>query len=119
MSQIRLCTEILPNGVQCTQIALLGQPWCRAHSTPNQRERNADTRKVLAMIANADLFSVAIILGNTIHEFRTRVIPPLHAETIFEAAATRLDQLIVPPSGPSRPAHNSSDEKRLHVVPSK
>ena len=118
MSHIRLCTEILPTDVQCTQIALRGQPWCRAHSTPNQRERNADTRRVVAMIANADLFSVAIILGNTIHEFRTRVIPPLHAETIFEAAATRLDQLIVPPSRPVHPAHNSSDEKRLHVVPS-
>jgi len=119
MSQIRLCTEILPTGVQCTQIALRGQPWCRAHSTPNQRERNADTRRLLAMIANADLFSVAIILGNTIHELRTRIIPPLHAETIFDAAAARLDQLIAPPSRPVYSAPDSSDEKRLHVVPSK
>ena len=34
MSHIRLCTEILPTGVQCTQIALRGQPWCRAHFHP-------------------------------------------------------------------------------------
>ena len=93
-SKVRLCTETLPTGVRCTQIALRGQPWCRAHSTANHRERNTDTRQIIAMISKMDAFAVANMLGQTIYDFRTRTIPPFHAQAIFDAATTRLEQLI-------------------------
>jgi hypothetical protein len=90
---IRFCTEILPAGSHCRQFALRGQRWCHAHAAPHRREQNADARQLIAMIPSMNLFSIAISLGNTVHELRTRVITPLHAQAIFDAATTRLEQL--------------------------
>lgn len=89
----RFCTEILCTGSPCTQFARKGQPWCRAHTDPDLRERNADTREVIAMIAGMDLFTVALTLCNTVYSLRTRLIPPLHAQVILDAAAARLEEL--------------------------
>ncbi len=62
----RRCTEILSAGVQCTQFALRGQPWCRAHAASNQCERNADARQLIAMIRQMNVPTVACGLQNTI-----------------------------------------------------
>jgi len=111
-SKVRLCTETLSTGVRCTQIALRGQPWCRAHSSANHRERNADARQIITMISKMDTFSVANMLGQTMYEFRTRAIPPLQAQAIFDAATTRLEQLIEAEARsagmPARAANNSN-----------
>ena len=107
VSKVRLCTEILPSGRKCRQIALKDQPWCHSHLDPQKRERNAFGRQFIAAIANMDLLSVAITLSNTVHEFRDRAIPPLHASAILEAAAFRLEELIgdlVPQPGPATAA---------------
>jgi hypothetical protein len=90
----RLCTEILSAGTQCTQFALRGQPWCRSHAASSQRERNADARQLIAMIRQMNVVTVACVLQNTVYELRTKVIPPLHAQAIFDAAASRLEHLI-------------------------
>ena len=74
------------------------------------------------MIAKMDLFSVANVLGNTVQELRTRAIPPLHAEAIFEAAIIRLEHLMAAQlsSRPSAdPAPNSIYNNRLHILPLK
>ena len=89
----RLCAEVLSTGSRCKQFALRGQHFCYAHADPMQRERNADARQLVAMIERAELFSVAVILANTVEELRAKTIPPLHAQAIFDAAAARLEQL--------------------------
>ncbi len=93
-SKVRLCADILPTGVQCRQIALKDQPWCHAHAEPGQRERNADGRQLIGMISRMNLLSVAIALANTITELRDRLIPPRHAQAIFDAASARLVELM-------------------------
>ncbi len=90
----RFCAEILATGSQCTQFARKGQPWCRNHSDPRQRERNSDARETVAMILRMDSFNVALALFNTILELRAKLIPPLYAETVFDAAAARLEHLL-------------------------
>src|ERR1700741_3245004 len=93
-SKIRLCADILPTGLRCRQIALKDQPWCHAHAQPGQRERNADGRQIIGMIPRMNLISVTIILANTVAELRSRLVPPRHAQAIFDAAAERLEQLM-------------------------
>ena len=90
----RFCAEILATGSQCTQFARKGQQWCRAHADPVLRERNADTRQLVALVADMELFSVANLLGKIASELRLRLIQPLHAEAVIDAALARLDQLI-------------------------
>ena len=125
MSKVRLCAEILPTGLQCRQIALKDKPWCHSHAGTAGRERNADGRQLVGMIANMDVFSVALVLANTVDELRGRQIPPGHAQAIFDAAAARLDQLLhprsvpQPPPGPAIRDNNSPENKRLHFVPMK
>jgi len=97
---VRLCTEILPTGSQCRQFALRGRPWCREHAEPRQRERTADSRRLVAGMPQADLLTVVCIALNAVHEFRTRVMPPLHAEAILDAAATRIEELILQSAQP-------------------
>jgi len=108
-SKVRLRTETLSTGIRCTQIALRGQPGCRAHTTANHRERNADKRQI---ITKMDALAVASTLGQTMYEFRTRAMPPLQAQAIFDAVATRLEQLIEAEAGsvgsPAVPANNSN-----------
>jgi len=71
-----------------------GQPWCRNHSDPGQRQRSADARAIVAMILKMDSFNVSLALCNTLHELRAKLIPPLYAQTVFEAAAARLEHLL-------------------------
>jgi len=122
---VRLCTEILSTGSQCPQFALRGQPWCRAHADPHQRERNADAREIIARIQYMDIFSIACTLQNTVYELRAKLIPPLHAEAILEAATTRLEQM-TRRSGSgavgllaAAPSDNSHRNNQLHAAPVK
>jgi hypothetical protein len=121
----RLCTEILSSGSRCQQFALKGQPFCYAHADPEQRVRNADARELIASIPYMDLFSVALTLVNTLYALRAKVIPPLHAQAIFGAAATRLedlhDQQVLASRKPAvaAPPPNSNYTNRLHAVPMK
>lgn len=62
--------------------ALRGRPWCRAHADPHQRERNADTREIIARIQYMNIFSIACTLQNTVYELRAKLIPPLQVEAI-------------------------------------
>jgi hypothetical protein len=125
---VRLCTEILPTGSQCKGIALKNQPWCRGHATPEKRERNADSRQIVAMIRDSDVFMVAGILQNTIYELRAKLVPPLHAKAIIDAAMDRLDYLKEEPWLAEEHArltahfgqtNNPNQNNRLHVVPMK
>lgn len=120
---VRLCTEILPTGSQCHQFALRGRPWCRSHAAPHQRERTADTRQIIFMAGHMNVFAVACLLQNTLHELRTKVIPPLHAEAIFDAAVARLEHLKVDEARvmlalsertAAAPADNSRQKNQLH-----
>ena len=113
----RFCAEILATGSQCTQFARKGQHWCRAHSDPRLRERNADTRQHVAWVAGMDLFSVACSLGKIAYELRMRLITPLHAEAVLGAIVARLDQLTAA-TNPSEAA-KSSDNNGLHAAPMK
>lgn len=120
----RLCTEVLSFGAQCTQFALRGQPWCRAHSASNQRERNADARQLIAMIRQMNVPSITRVLQNTVCELRTKDIPPLHAQAIFDAAASRLEQLSEEQArrtraAAARPGDKSHQNNGLQVVPMK
>ena|SRR5277367_4041776 len=90
----RFCAEVLATGSRCTQFARKGQPWCRNHSDPRQRQRNADAREIGAMISKMDSFNVALALSNTLYELRAKLIPPLFAQTIFDAATARLEKLL-------------------------
>ncbi len=90
----RFCAEILATGSRCTQFARRGQPWCRNHSDPGQRQRNADARAIVAMILKMDSFNVSVALSNTLYELRAKLIPPLYAQTVFDAAAARLEHLL-------------------------
>jgi len=89
----RFCAEILATGSQCTQFARKGQPWCRAHTDPHLRERNADTREFIAWLAHQDLFGLANGLGKVASELRLKLITPLHAEAVLDALLVRLDEL--------------------------
>jgi hypothetical protein len=89
----RFCAEILATGSKCSQFARTGQPWCRVHSNSNLREKNADTRQLIAMIADMGLFSVANMLGKIVYEFREKLISPLHAQLLLDATAARLEEL--------------------------
>jgi hypothetical protein len=62
------------------------QSWCRNHSDPGQRQRNADAREIVTMILKMDSFNVTLALCNTLNKLRSKLIPPLHAQTVFEAA---------------------------------
>ena len=121
MSEVRLCTEILSTGTRCTQIALRGKPWCRMHADAGQRERNADARQHVALIAAMDMFALAITLGGTVRSLRSGEIPPLHAQAIFDAAIARLERLIEEQSelAAQCPARNTHQHNRLQVVPAK
>lgn len=121
MSKVRLCTEILSTGNRCTQIALRGKPRCRMHANAGQRERNADARQHVALIAAMDMFSLAITLGGTVSLLRSGEIPPLHAQAIFDAAIARLEQLIEEQAmlSAQRTAVNSHQHNRLQVAPAK
>ena len=92
---LRLCAETLPTGSQCKGIALKNQPWCREHSTPERRERVADSRQIAATIGQMNMVTIGCLLQNTVYDLRTKAIPPLHAEALFDAATTRLEQLTV------------------------
>jgi len=126
-SNVRLCTEILPTGLQCKGIALKCQPWCREHATPKRRARNASTKQLIATIPNMDSFQMAFTLWNTTFELQTKVLPPLHAYAIFEAAMERLAQLTEEARLAEERARftlaqfeftdNPSENNRLHVVP--
>jgi hypothetical protein len=110
ISKIRLCAEILPTGLRCKQIALKSAPWCHSHARPEKRERTAYERYRIDMIADMDVLSVAITLSNAIHEFRDRIIPPLHAQAIFVAASFRLEELVGELADPdSEPAGTHPD----------
>lgn len=89
----RFCAEILATGSQCTQFARKGQPWCRAHADPRLRERNADTRQLIAWVAHQDLHGLANGLGKIAYELRLNLITPLHAEAVLHALLARLDVL--------------------------
>ena len=80
----RLCAEVLSTGSRCKQFTLKGQHFCYAHADPMQRERNADARQLI-VISKMDVFAITLTLSNTVHELRTKVIPPLHAQAIFDA----------------------------------
>ena len=126
---LRLCAETLPTGSQCKGIALRNQPWCREHSTPERRERVADSSQIIAMIGQMNMATVGCVLQNTVYELRTKVIPPLHAEAILTAANTRLEQLIVEARLAEEQARlilaqagysdNPSQNSRLQVCPVK
>ena len=92
---LRLCAETLPAGSQCKGIALKNQPWCREHSTPERRERLADSRQIAATIGQMNMVTIGCLLQNTVYDLRTKAIPPLHAEAILNAATARLEQLMV------------------------
>jgi hypothetical protein len=89
----RFCVEILATGSQCTQFARKGQPWCRAHTDPRLRERNVETREFIAWLAQQDLRGIANGLGKIAYELRLKLVTPLHAEAVLDAALARLDQL--------------------------
>jgi hypothetical protein len=90
----RFCAEILATGSRCTQFARKGQHWCRNHSKPSQRERNSDARQIAAMISEMDSFNVTLAVCTTLGELRSKLIPPLYAQTVFAAAAARLEHLL-------------------------
>ncbi len=89
----RFCAEVLATGARCTQFARKDQPWCRAHSHPRLRERNLDTRQFISWIAYQDLAGIANGIGKVACELRLKLITPLHAEAVLDAALARLDQL--------------------------
>ena len=93
MSSVRLCTEILPTGNRCRQFALRGQSRCHAHSGHRNRLRNSAACRLVAAMPDMDLFEIAVMLYDTVYQVRHKVIPPLHAYAIFEAAVDRLDHL--------------------------
>jgi len=93
MSKVRLCAQILPTGSQCKQFALRSRPWCQVHDNSRQRERAAHASELVAKFPSMDLFGAAVTLLDTTFEVQHKRLSPLHAYAIFEAAATRLDQL--------------------------
>jgi len=93
MSKVRLCAQILPTGSQCKQFALRSRPWCQVHADSRQRERAAHAGEVVAKFPSMDLFGAAVTLLETTFEVQHKHLSPLHAYAIYEAAATRLDQL--------------------------
>ena len=123
MSKVRLCAETLPNRRQCAQFALRNQPFCRNHADKNRRERTAVSREIVAMIPHMDLFEVAVTLFDTVFELRHKYMPPLHAYTIFEATARRLE-FIMAAEAPahfaaatqSTPGAKSQPSNGLHPV---
>ena len=112
----RICAETLASGSRCTQFARKGQPWCRNHSHPSQRERNADARQIVVMISKMDTFGVTLVLSNTLQELRGKLIPPIYAQTIFTAAATRLERLM---EEQFLHAANPNQNNGLHAIPMK
>ncbi len=90
---VKLCSEILPTGSRCAQFALRGRSWCRAHATAIQRESNADARQLIEMIRGMDMFTVGSTLCTILDALRKKLIPPLQAQAIFDAATIRLEQL--------------------------
>jgi len=125
MPTVRLCAEILPTGSRCRQFALKGRAWCRAHHEPYRRELTAHCRKRVAALADADLFTVALMLANTLHGLRAKETPPLHAHAIFDAAATRLEQLLEEQAlealHRTSPAQSDNPHRKneLHIAPMK
>jgi hypothetical protein len=115
----RFCAEILATGSQCTQFARKGQQWCRAHSDPRLREKNADTRQHVAWVAGMDLFSVACSLGKIAYELRMRLVTPLHAEAVLDAVLARLDQLTSETEQEPVPQAKSHENNGLHAAPMK
>jgi hypothetical protein len=120
---VRLCPETLPTGSQCRQFALRGRHWCRAHAEPHQRERIADTRQIICMARHMNVFAVTCLLQSTLYELRTKVIPPLHAEAIFDAAVARLEHLKVEEArvmlAQAGRTDNSHQKNQLHALPMK
>ena len=118
----RFCAEVLATGSRCTQFARNGQPWCRAHTNPALRERNADTRQFIAWVAHQDLQGVANGLGKIAYELRLKLTTPLHAEAVLDAVLARLDQLTAKLDAESYPAEDRDKPHRnngLHAVPVK
>jgi len=115
---VKLCSEILPTGSRCAQFALRGRAWCHAHATAIQRESNADARQLIEMIRGMDTFTVSATLCTILDSLRKKLIPPLQAQAIFDAATIRLEQLeqqsaprrITPiePMSPNQPLSNES-----------
>ena len=119
MSKVRLCAEILSTGKRCRQFALKGQSWCYSHADPRQRLRNADGRDLIATVSGMDLLDLTLTLYNTVYELRRKIIPPLHAYALFDAAADRLNRLIEEEQPPIVPPPDSHSSNRLDVAPMK
>jgi len=125
MPTVRFCAEILPPGSQCRQFALKGHPWCHAHYQPYRRELNADTRELVAMIPAMNLFTVTLMLANTVQTLRSKETPPLHAQAIFDASAARLERLweeqalTALENANHIPHGNSQQQNRLQIAPIK
>jgi hypothetical protein len=125
MSKVRLCAEILPNRRQCTQFALRNQPFCRNHADRNRRNQTAITRQIVATVPGMDLFEVAVTLFDTLYELRRKHMPPLHAYSIFEAAARRLEFIMADEApahfaqAESKAARNPQPYNGLQAVPMK
>jgi hypothetical protein len=81
--------EILSTGSKCPRLLSEVGPGARAHADPHQRERNADTREIIARIQYMNIFTYRLHVQNTVYELRAQLIPPLHVEAILEAATTR------------------------------
>lgn len=77
----------------------------------------------MSMARHMNVFAVACLLQNTLYELRSKVIPPLYAEAIFDAAVARLENLkveearvmLVQPDG----TDNFHQKNQLHAVPMK
>ena len=125
MPTVRLCAEILPTGSRCRQFALKGRAWCRAHHQPYRRELTAHSRALMRAIPGMDLFTVAVILTNTLHGLRAKETPPLHAQAIFHASAARLEQLLEEQAlealrrASPAPSGNPHGRNELHIAPMK
>ena len=103
-----LCTQLLPTGKTCACFALKGKPYCPAHRDSGVQQRTAHTRLLVESIPDMDMLSLAALLHQTVQDLRARLVPPLHAEAIFAAAANRLEeQTEEPPTRSSKPTYAS------------
>jgi hypothetical protein len=89
----QLCTQTLPTGKTCARFALRGTPYCSAHREHSARQRTAHTLMLVEAIPDMDPASLAALLLETLQDLRARLIPPLHAEAVFNAATLRFEEL--------------------------
>jgi hypothetical protein len=88
-----LCAWILPNGHACAQFARRSRRFCRAHEKHARIEQgNVELRRMLQNVLTCDLYSLIVLLQDTLDQIVEHRISPDRAQLILQAARQRFEE---------------------------